>query len=49
MLCGALVMALASASSKIIVPGVLIPVGIVTSLIGVPFFLALIFTTKGKA
>lgn len=49
MLCGALVMALASAASKIIVPGVLIPVGIVTSLIGVPFFLALIFSKAGKS
>lgn len=49
MLCGALVMALASAASKMIVPGVLMPVGIVTSLIGVPFFLALIFTKKGRA
>lgn len=48
MLCGALVMSLASAASKIIVPGVLMPVGIVTSLIGVPFFLALIFSKKGK-
>ncbi|AYD02331.1 iron ABC transporter permease [Neorhizobium sp. NCHU2750] len=49
MLCGALVMALASAASKVIVPGVLMPVGIVTSLIGVPFFLALIFSKAGKA
>lgn len=48
-LCGALVMSLASAASKMIVPGVLLPVGIVTSLIGVPFFLALIFTSKGRA
>jgi iron complex transport system permease protein len=48
-LCGALVMSLASMASKLIVPGVLLPVGIVTSLIGVPFFLALIFSKKGRA
>lgn len=48
-LCGALVMSLASAASKLIVPGVLLPVGIVTSLIGVPFFLALIFSKGAKS
>ena len=41
-LTGGLIMALASVASKLIVPGVLLPVGIVTSLIGVPIFLALI-------
>ncbi|WP_159714517.1 FecCD family ABC transporter permease [Geminicoccus flavidas] len=42
-LCGALVMSLASVASKTLVPGALLPVGIVTSLIGVPFFVVLIF------
>lgn len=42
MLTGALVMSLASVASKLLVPGVLLPVGIVTSIIGVPIFLALI-------
>ena len=41
-LTGALIMSLASVASKLIVPGVLLPVGIVTSMIGVPVFLALI-------
>ncbi|MGQ3028402.1 MAG: FecCD family ABC transporter permease [Ferrovibrionaceae bacterium] len=41
-LAGALVMALASVASKTIVPGVLIPVGIVTALIGLPLFFWLI-------
>ena len=42
MLTGALVMSLASVASKIMVPGALLPVGIVTSMIGVPVFLFLI-------
>jgi iron complex transport system permease protein len=41
-LCGALVMSLASLASKTIVPGAVIPIGLVTALIGVPFFVALI-------
>lgn len=42
-LSGALVMSLASIASKTIVPGAILPVGIVTSLIGVPVFIALIY------
>lgn len=38
---GALLLSVASVLSKIIMPGVLLPVGIVTALIGVPFFLHL--------
>lgn len=41
-LCGALVMSAASCASKSITPGMVLPIGLVTSLIGVPFFLALI-------
>ena len=41
-LTGALIMSLASAASKAMVPGVIMPVGIVTSMIGVPVFLFLI-------
>ena len=41
-LTGALVMSLASTLSKTIVPGVLLPIGLVTSLIGLPIFFALI-------
>lgn len=39
---GALLMSLASVASKLLVPGVLLPVGIVTSLIGLPVFVGLI-------
>lgn len=47
-LTGALIMALASAASKVLVPGVLLPVGIVTSIVGVPVFLLLIFCKPGR-
>ncbi|MBN8905716.1 MAG: iron ABC transporter permease, partial [Rhodospirillales bacterium] len=36
--CGALLLSLASVASKVILPGALFPIGIVTALIGVPFF-----------
>lgn len=45
-LCGALILSLASFLSKTILPGAIVPVGILTALIGVPVFLALIFTRK---
>lgn len=47
LLTGALVMSLASTLSKLVVPGVLLPVGLVTSLIGLPVFFALIL--RGRA
>ncbi|ALB61592.1 Iron(III) dicitrate transport system permease protein FecD (TC 3.A.1.14.1) [Cronobacter condimenti 1330] len=48
MLIGALVLSLASVCAKNIVPGVIIPVGIVTSLVGVPFFLSIIIRNRGN-
>lgn len=42
MLCGALMLSGASVLSKVIVPGALFPVGVVTAIIGVPFFFWLI-------
>ncbi|QDH14459.1 iron ABC transporter permease [Formicincola oecophyllae] len=41
-LCGALIMSLASILAKNIMPGVQIPVGIVTALVGIPFFMAIV-------
>jgi len=41
-ICGALILSLASYMSKALLPGVVIPVGILTALVGVPMFLALI-------
>jgi iron complex transport system permease protein len=45
-LTGALLLAATSLVSKSILPGIVIPVGIITALIGVPFFLALIFSRR---
>lgn len=47
-LTGALVLSLASVASKNLIPGAIIPVGIVTSLIGVPFFLSIILRHRGN-
>lgn len=47
-LVGALVLSLASVASKNMMPGVVIPVGIVTSLVGVPFFLSIILRHRGN-
>ncbi|EFH7123908.1 TPA: iron ABC transporter permease [Escherichia coli] len=41
-LTGGLVLSLASIASKSIIPGVIIPIGIVTSLVGVPLFISII-------
>jgi iron complex transport system permease protein len=43
---GAILLAATSLVSKSILPGVIVPVGIITALIGVPFFLALIFSRR---
>lgn len=48
-LSGALIMSLASIGSKAIIPGVVVPIGLVTSLIGVPFFLSLILRRREVA
>ena len=45
---GALLLSLASVASKLIIPGTVFPIGIVTALIGVPFFGWLILST-GRA
>ncbi|MDO5623234.1 MAG: iron ABC transporter permease [Pseudomonadota bacterium] len=45
-LAGALMLSLASILSKSIVPGVVLPIGIITALVGVPMFMALIWRTR---
>ena len=45
-LSGALLLSAASVASKLIIPGVIFPIGIVTSLIGIPFFISMIITKK---
>lgn len=47
-LSGALVMSLASIASKALVSGVVMPVGIVTALIGVPVFVVLILSKRSR-
>lgn len=42
-LVGGVILSLASIASKNIVPGLTIPVGIVTSLVGIPFFVMVVF------
>ncbi len=46
---GALLMSLASVASKLLVPGILLPVGIVTSLVGLPVFFLLVLRRGGRA
>ncbi|MCA9835063.1 MAG: iron ABC transporter permease [Thermomicrobiales bacterium] len=41
-----LLLSLASIASKTLIPGTLIPIGIITSLVGVPFFLSLILSRR---
>lgn len=43
---GALLLSLASLASKTVLPGAIVPIGIVTSLIGVPFFIGLIMRNR---
>jgi len=46
-LSGALILSLGSILSKMIIPGTVIPIGIVTAIVGIPFFLYLILSRKG--
>lgn len=48
-LLGALILLTASLLSKTILPGTLLPIGLITSLMGIPFFIALIFNKGGRA
>ncbi len=47
-LCGALLLSTSSILSKTLVSGTLLPIGIVTAIIGVPFFLVLILRDAGR-
>jgi len=48
-LCGALLLSLTSVISKSIIPGIILPIGIITALVGVPFFFILIFGHRRRA
>ena len=43
---GATILSLASLASKNLMPGVIIPVGIVTSLVGIPFFVSVVMRRR---
>lgn len=49
LLSGAVLMSMASVVSKSLVPGLLLPVGIVTSLVGLPVFFTLIYRRRARA
>jgi iron complex transport system permease protein len=49
MLSGALILSATSVLSKAILPGAVLPIGIITALVGVPVFMTLILTKGRKA
>lgn len=48
-LAGALMLSATSILSKSIVPGVIFPIGVITALVGVPFFFSLILSSRRRA
>ncbi|GAB2789840.1 iron ABC transporter permease [Halomonas shantousis] len=48
-ICGALILSVGSVLSKVIIPGTVIPIGIITSLVGIPFFLFLVLNHRKAA
>lgn len=49
LLTGALMLSVSSIISKVLIPGAIFPIGVVTALIGVPFFISLILNNKRAA
>ncbi|OAG74980.1 Iron(III) dicitrate transport system permease protein FecD [Acetobacter malorum] len=47
MLAGALILSLSSVTARMLIPGVIIPTGIVTALVGIPFFLSIVLRQRG--
>ncbi|RCS21863.1 iron ABC transporter permease [Phyllobacterium salinisoli] len=48
-LCGALLLSATSVASKTLIPGAVLPIGVMTALVGVPFFFVLIFTHRKRS
>lgn len=46
LLTGALILSVSSLVARILVPGIVVPLGIITSLVGIPFFLAIILKQR---
>jgi iron complex transport system permease protein len=49
MLIGGAVLSWASLASKNLLPGIIIPVGVVTALVGIPFFVSVVFRHGERA
>jgi iron complex transport system permease protein len=47
--CGAILLSVASTLSKAITPGIIYPIGIITALVGVPFFLTLVLSVRKES
>ncbi|NVK33819.1 MAG: iron ABC transporter permease [Rhodobacteraceae bacterium] len=45
-LCGSLMLSATSVVSKMLIPGAILPIGVITALVGVPFFFVLIFADR---
>ncbi|MFK0386212.1 FecCD family ABC transporter permease [Agrobacterium sp. NPDC090273] len=48
-ICGALLLSVTSVVSKMLIPGAILPIGVITALVGVPFFFILIFSNRRRA
>ncbi|QFY63746.1 iron ABC transporter permease (plasmid) [Rhizobium grahamii] len=46
---GALLLSVTSVVSKILIPGAILPIGVITAVVGVPFFFVLIFSNRRRA
>ncbi|MFT8516721.1 MAG: iron ABC transporter permease [Acetobacter persici] len=46
MLAGALILSLSSVTARVLIPGVIIPTGIVTALVGIPVFLSIVLRQR---
>lgn len=49
LLSGALILSASSVLSKTLVPGAILPIGVITALVGVPFFFSLILASRRRA
>lgn len=49
MLAGALILSLSSTVARVLAPGVVVPTGIVTALVGIPFFVAIVLRRQGMS
>ncbi|NVP58603.1 FecCD family ABC transporter permease [Mycoplana rhizolycopersici] len=48
-ICGALLLSTTSVVSKVLIPGAILPIGVITAFVGVPFFFVLIFSNRRRA